>query len=58
VVEVAARPFEPRNLQETEHVPALSALTVARVKIPPVRSHVATPVTEQVAGVSDVASSK
>ena len=58
MVEVAARPFDPRNLQETEQVPAASALTVARVKIPPVRSHVATPVTEQIAGVSDVASSK
>ena len=55
MVDVAARPFEPRNRQETEHVPALSALTVARVKIPPVRSHVATPVTEQIAGVSEVA---
>ena len=58
MVEVAARPFEPRNLQETEHVPALKALTVARVKIPPVRSHVATPGTEQTAGVSEVASSR
>jgi hypothetical protein len=58
MVEVAARPLEPRNLQETEQVPALIVLTVARVKIPPVRSHVATPVTEQIAGVSDVASSK
>ena len=58
MVDVAARPFEPKNLHDTEHVPALIALTVARVKIPPVRSHVATPVTEQVAGVSDVTSSK
>ena len=58
VVEVAARPFEPRNLQETEHVPAVSAFTVARVKIPPVRSQVATPVTEQIAGVREVTSSK
>ena len=58
MVEVAARPFEPRNLQETEQVPALRALTVARVKIPPVRSQVATPVTEQTAGVSEVASSR
>ncbi len=58
VVEVAARPGNPRNLHRTVQVPNESVLTVARVKMPPERSQVATPVTEQTAGVAEVTSSK
>ena len=51
MVEVGVRPLKPRNLHVTAHVPAVNALTVARVNIPPVLSSVITLEIEQIVGV-------
>jgi hypothetical protein len=45
----------PANPQVMEHVPTLIIRTVARVKIPPVRSSASTAWTEQMSGVVETA---